>query len=267
MALGVDTASSLGSINWTAFKNWCGVYPVYAGRYFGSGYGWTPGEFVAANKATSGVLNKIIPIQASRAGNQQATGATGYNYGVSDAVATCQSIKTAIGSGELALPSSGSVYVYLNVEQGTVLSTDYWAAWSSNVFNFFINGSAPFWPCVYTWYGPESNGKYSPSAYVQNALNSGYSVYPDHESLCYGLWSNEPEPSRYYNFPSVDPDWSVFSPCYQATPGAIKPVPLLLYQFAEQSNNPSFAGGQNLDLDSDNSSITGAQNYMLLISA
>jgi|GEM_PF-5582634 hypothetical protein len=32
MALGVDTADALSSVNWGAFRNWCGLYPVFADR-------------------------------------------------------------------------------------------------------------------------------------------------------------------------------------------------------------------------------------------
>ncbi len=271
MALGVDTVDALSSIDWSAFKDWCGLYPAYAGRYFGSGYNWVQEEFTAAYSATGGVLSKIVPIQSSQSGRQQTTGSDGYNYGVSDAGATCQSIVSAINAGELKIPASGSVYVYLDVEQGTALTTDYWAGWSNTVFNYPFGANSPFWPCIYTWYGEQSNGQYAPSSYIQDALNSSCSSYPNHATLCYGLWSNEPEPCSFCNFPKVSPDWSVFNSFSQNICDASKPVPLLLYQFAETGgcvvacNNPSFAGGQNLDLDSDNNGLTVAQNYMLTI--
>jgi hypothetical protein len=264
MALGVDSASSLASINWQSFYNWDGSYPTYAGRYFGGSFSWVPGEFIAAMKETGGILNKIVPIQSCITGNEQATGAVGYNLGKTDAINTCLSIVSAINSGQLVIPPSGSVYVYLDVEMGVNLSVDYWAAWSSNIFNYVMNGNCPFWPCIYTWYGAQPNGKFSPGESVQNVLNSVYTTYPDHESLCYGLWSNEPEPNAYIAA-KASPSWSVFNPVFQKTPGASKPVPLLLYQFAEKGTNTAFAGGQNLDLDSDNSGITVAQNYMLTI--
>jgi hypothetical protein len=273
MALGVDTASALSNINWEAFYDWCGLYPVYAGRYFGSGYNWVQGEFAAAYSATRGVLNKIVPIQASQSARQQAAGSAGYSYGASDAGTTCQNIALAISAGQLSIPASGSVYVYLDVEQGTALSAGYWAGWSTTLFNYPLGAGSPFWPCIYTWYAQQSNGKCSPSILIQNALNSSCSSYPNHAALCYGLWSSEPELCSYCNFPKASPDWSVFNPFSQNTCSSNKPVPLLLYQFAEKGacntscGNNSFAGSQNLDLDSDNSGATGAQNYMLAIPA
>jgi hypothetical protein len=272
MALGVDTASALSNINWSAFKQWCGMYPAFAGRYFGSGYTWVPGEFTAAYQTTSGLLGKIVPIQASQSTRQQTAGSTGYNYGASDANTTCRSIGSAISAGQLNIPSSGSVYVYLDIEEGTALTTDYWAGWSQEVFNYSLNAGSPFWPCIYTWYGQQSNGKYAPASQVQNALNSAGSSYPGHATQCYGLWANEPELCSLCNYPKVSPDWSVFQSYSQNINGANKPVPLLLYQFAEKSacnsvcNNASFAGNQNLDLNSDNNGASGAQNYMLIIS-
>ena len=270
MALGVDTAGALSNINWGAFKNWCGLYPVFAGRYFGSGYNWVQGEFTAAYSATEGVLNKIVPIQASQSARQQTTGSDGYSYGVGDAAATCQNIESAIRAGQLNIPSSGSVYVYLDVEESTALTTDYWAGWSATVFNYPLNSNSPFWPCIYAWYGQQSNGKYSPGSDVQNALNSSCSSYPGDATLCYGLWSSEPELCSFCNFPEASPSWSVFNSFSQNICGVKKPVPLLLYQFAEKGacnttcNNSSFAGNQNLDLDSDNNGTSGAQNFMLI---
>ena len=271
MALGIDTADALSMIKWSAFKNWCGLYPVFAGRYFGGGQDWVQGEFTAAYSATAAVLDKIIPIQASQSGRQQTTGSTGYSYGASDATATCQNIQSAISAGQLNIPSSGSVYVYLDVEQGTPLATDYWAGWSDTVFNYALGANSPFWPCIFAWYGAQPNGKYSPDSYVQNALNSSRSSYPGHATQCYGLWSNEPELCSFCNFPEASPAWSVFNSFNQNLGGTNKPVPLLLYQFAEKGacntvcKNSSFAGDQNLDLNSDNNGTTGAQNYMLII--
>ncbi len=269
MALGVDTADALSSIDWEAFHNWCGLYPAYAGRYFGGGYTWVQGEFTAAYNATGGALAKIVPLQASQSARQQATGSTGYSYGVSDATATCQNIGSAISAGQLNIPASGSVNVYLDVEQGTALTIDYWAGWSTTVFNYDLDAGSPFWPCIYAWYEEQSDGKYSPGSDVQNALNSACSSYPNHATLCYGLWSSEPELCSFCNFPEASPSWSVFNSCSQNICGTNKPVPLLLYQFAEKGGcnntcgNDSFAGNQNLDLDSDNSGTTGAQNFML----
>jgi hypothetical protein len=271
MALGVDTADALNNISWDAFKNWCGMYPAFAGRYFGSGYDWVQGEFVAAYNTTGGALGKIVPIQASQSSRQQTAGSAGYSYGVSDATATCQNIGLAISAGQLNIPSSGSVYVYLDVEAGTELTTDYWAGWSHTVFNCPLGANSPYWPGIYAWYGQQSNGKYSLDSNVQNALNSSYTSYPGQATQCYGLWSSEPELCSFCNFPKTSPSWSVFNSCSQNICGVHKPIPLLLYQFAEKGacntacGNPTFAGDQNLDLDSDNNGLTGAQNYMLII--
>jgi hypothetical protein len=271
MALGVDTASALSDIDWSAFKNWCGLYPAFAARYFGSGYSWVKGEFTAAFQATGGALGKIAPIQASQSARQQTTGSNGYADGASDATATCQNIQSAISTGQLNVPSSGSVYVYLDVEQGTALTTDYWSGWAHTVFNYSLGANSPFWPCIYAWYEEQPNSKYSPNGTVQNALNLSCSNYPGLATQCYGLWSSEPELCSFCNFPASSPVWSVFNSFSQNLCGTNKPVPILLYQFAEKNacnttcDNASFAGEQNLDLDSDNNGTTGAQNYMLII--
>lgn len=65
MALGVDTASRLDSIDkagWQAFESYEGRYPSYAGRYFSGPYAWVLGEGKSAKIGTGGVLSKIFPI-------------------------------------------------------------------------------------------------------------------------------------------------------------------------------------------------------------
>jgi hypothetical protein len=264
-------------ITWSAFYNWeqPNRYPAYAGRYFDSSSSWTPGEFASAKSATGGVLNKIVPLQAGNASREQQAGSIGHGYGDSDARATCQQIVNALNAGVLAIPPSRQIYVYLDVEANTALSVDYWAGWATAVYHYPAGSTYPFWPCIYGHYTKDpSNGRYSPD--VAAALNSSYSNYPSDPTRCFGLWSSEPEPCSYCN-PNASPDWSVFNPFSQSYGETAYPVPLLLYQFAEHGilaqnsgcvyycGRQDYAGGQNLDLDSDNSGNSGAQNYMLLI--
>lgn len=98
MAFGVDTADYLSDINWANLKNWKGEYPNFAGRYFYAGYGWSLSEFATAKQDTNGMLNKIHPIQGA-VGNKsrlEATGSTGYKYGVEDANAIAKEIELII---------------------------------------------------------------------------------------------------------------------------------------------------------------------------
>jgi len=274
MALGVDTASYLTDIDWTAFEGWAGEYPSYAGRYFGGGYDWESGEFSSAYAATGGTLSKIIPLQGDTTAiqeRQETSGSAGFTYGQEDAQATCDSIKTALTNNELQLPTGGVVALYMDVEDGVALTVDYWSGWANAVFTYKLSdGSEPFSPCIYTRFVKNSSGMYVPQSSVAQALNSSCASYPTEQTLCYGLWSNEPEPCSYCT-PPFNPDWTVFGPVTQVCGQALHEVYVELYQFAERSgcvntcNVPDFAGKQNLDLDSDNSGQTGAQQAMLVI--
>lgn len=265
MAFGVDTTSYLNTINWSAFYSEVGEYPVFAGRYFGGGYSWSSGEFSSAKTSTGNVLSRIYPLQASVVTRQETIGSTGYDYGVSDANATIGNIIDAIDAGQLQLGSSGLVVVYLDVETDTVLSTDYWAGWSTTVIQYYTSSlGGPWEPGVYTHYVQESNGTYSIDSDTSNALNEAPSKYPNGSTQCRGLIPMEPEPCS--DCTSTAPAWPTFNTFSQAVYGN---VPVYLWQYAENNGCintcgvSNFAGGQNLDFDSSDS--TGAQNYMLVI--
>ena len=290
MALGIDTADPLNNscFNWPNFYSWMGHWPVFVGRYFGGGYDSSAGEFTYFKKATGGVANSVAPIQASQASRQSTGGSTGYGYGQTDAGTTIKNINNFLASGELVKPSSGLVYVYLDVEANTNITADYWAGWANAIWHATDpSGALPYYPCVYTQF-TESGGKYYPQSSVQSALNSACTNYPNIEVQCFGLWSNEPEPYSFCS-PSATPDWSVFGTFQQDLCGTYVSVPVLLYQYAENcgcivgGGYTGFAGASNCsnftacdvsgvthyyannNLDLDGNDNTGANSYMLSI--
>jgi hypothetical protein len=181
--------------------------------------------------------------------------------------------------------------MYLDVEAGTALTADYWAGRASTVFTATDpSGAEPFYPCIYTQFVRNaSNGLYYPQSSVQSALNAACSQYPnDVVMMCFGFWSNEPEPYSYCAS-SATPDWSVFGSFTQHLCGGNSTsVPVLLYQYAENcgcipNGYPGFAGDSNVsnttacyindawyyypnnNLDLDGNDNTGADQYMLMI--
>jgi hypothetical protein len=268
---GVDTASSLASINWSNFYSWKGIYPRFAGRYFAGGFNWVSGEGTSAKQSTGGALGLILPIQASLPPiptHQATTGSAGFNYGVADADQTCANVNVVINSGELALPPGGTVAIYLDVESTTVLTADYWAGWSNTVYNYKLGTGAPYWASMYCSYAqPQGGGLYYPNSYIQAALDAAYSSYPSYYTLCHSLWSSEPEPAP--NCES-DPclDWTQFGEYLQPQASGSVLVPLQVWQFAKNNvcagyGYTDFAGGQNLDVD-DTGNWDGPL-YMLVI--
>jgi hypothetical protein len=273
MASGVDTSSLLSNINWTSLNNWWGKYPAFAVRYFGSCTtacsNWSSGEGTNGKLATGGVLNRIIPMQASVLSKQQTTGSTGYNYGVTDANATCQNIAASITSGELAVPASGVVYVYLDVEAGTILSADYWAGWADTVWHYKVGTSAPLAGSMYCWFGVQPNGSYSADSNVQNALTNASANYPTLKTLCHSFWSNEPEPCPLCS-PTATVTWPTFNCFQQIVGGVTYSVCVLVWQYAESGvgcpstcGTINFAGGQTVDLDDTDSTV--GLNYAMVI--
>ncbi len=173
MGFGVDTTCFLfatndvslsvtngNGIDWKAFKAWKGVYPTFAGRYFGGGSSYKAGEFKSAygTTGTDGALQYIFPIQAAQGGGTgnyygqsyyDVEGTTGYNYGVHDATLLCDSMATALSTTELHVQSSGLVIAYLDVESELhPLKSAYWAGWANTVHTYQLSGTTtkPFVP-------------------------------------------------------------------------------------------------------------------------
>ena len=231
------------------------------------------------------MLNRIAPLQSQPGppqpnpnnyrSREEVPGSTGFSYGDADAIETCNNIVAALRS-ELSLPTTGSAFVYLDVEAGTQLTVDYWAGWANRIFNFRLSsGAEPFFPAIYCNFVPQ-NGLFIPNTVIQYVLNNAYIQYPNYPVLCYGFWTNEPEPCSNCA-PSPGLNWAQFGMYSQPYGGTSLAVPLYLWQYAEvggcKDTSPggcnsthlydNFAGQQNLDVDDSDS--TAAQSYMLVI--
>lgn len=164
MASGVDSVSPADSIygpknqNLAAYVRgyYTGTNPVFWGRYFG-GYN---ANFTVMNLETSTEIQAecddmkaqgirwIVPINSPQGTNRVAGTSTD---GIADAQAFCKGIGAAIGAsgGRMALPGSGELYCYLDVEPGAPFSQDYWNGWSNTVYTYLYNNTYPFYPACY----------------------------------------------------------------------------------------------------------------------
>ena len=156
------------------------------------------------------------------------------------------------------------------------MTTDYWAGWSNTVNTWRYNGLYVFRACVYAQYVAQPNGTYSLNSDVAAALNGYCSLYPGANAICHGLWASEPQPCSACAR-NTSPTWPVYNAFNQTYCYGYYSISVVLWQFAEHgiSNQqsgcvyycgyPDYAGGQNMDLDSDNSGGAVAQSYMLVI--
>ena len=80
-------------------------------------------------------LARVAPLQGADRARQETTGNDGYDLGMADAKALCDRLSTCVTMGEMDIEHR-LVYVYLDVDPGTHLSTDYWAGWASAVYDY-----------------------------------------------------------------------------------------------------------------------------------
>jgi len=287
MAFGIDTLAALNDpdFNWANFKQWKGEWPSFVGRYFGGDQNAITGEFSSFKSTTGNQCQYVLPIQACVQANQQQTGSEGLSVGASDAETTLNNLKGFLG--ELAIPDSGLVYVYLDVEPNVRLTPAYWSGWANAIrTGTDSSGTESFRPALYCQYVQDSStGLWGPNSLVAQALNDACTDWPGYAAVCYGLWPAQPEDVPASCVPTDGPDWSVFSQFSQNLCGTETSVPVLVYQYIEgclcvEDGYTDFAGlsnsskfmpcgttsypNNNLDLDGTDS--TGAESYMLVIS-
>lgn len=267
---GIDTTDALNSpnTNWTNFKNWNGAYPGWAGRYFDPNNpgSWVDGEGKAVKQTTGGVLNQILPVTPGYI--QSVIGGT-HADGVTHANTICGKIVERLTNGELGLPPSNKVYVYLDVEASMTLSVDFWSGWATTVNTYLYNGQQPFYPALYCHFTQDGSGKYMPDSSIQSVLNQATSKYPSDLNLCVGFWTTQPQlPFPTYCTSNPTLDWTLFGTYSQPYGSNSFVVPVLVWQFAATDvqgctgNNYPIAGGNNFDLDGINNN---ASSYMLAI--
>lgn len=291
MAFGIDTLTNLNNadFDWSNFYEWRGLWPEFVGRYFGPSNGSglaVSGEFKSFYGTTGNACKYVVPICSPFQSRETETGTTGYDDGVSDANDTIKLINDFLNSGELAIPSSGEIYVYLDVEANTAISPAYWSGYANTIYLAKDAGGAQiFFPAIYTQFVQNSSGKYVPQTSVVNTLTDACKDWPDAYVRCFGFWPNEPEnpASTYCVAKPGTLDFGVFGTFSQnLCASGSADVPVLLWQYADPcvclpAGYSSYAGlgnatiycgstpYQNNNIDMDGSDSTGAESYMMTI--
>ncbi|HUJ31228.1 MAG TPA: glycoside hydrolase domain-containing protein [Candidatus Acidoferrum sp.] len=229
-SFGIDTEAAHVNFATTfaAWEQWSGGDPpAFACRNFlGGTYLWAHGEATNAFSSPSPgnltaldiLVPLIAPYQAADATRQTVTGGVGSLYGKLDANALCQRIRACIATGELTLPESQLVQVFLAVDPGAAFSIDYWCGWADAVMNFTYSIPDPTLPpltlppqfrpfrpsirCAFT--GANLDIDPNVAAVLQNAPTQR----PDLYSTCWGFWADAPDGDPTFKQPNPTVDFS-----------------------------------------------------------
>jgi len=217
--LGIDSlaiSSSSALLN-AASSSYLGKKPQFWGRYF-----YAPGQMNSSGKkdthyssAENAFLHengiRLIPIA-----RQTVRVTRGATEGEEDAKLNCDAIFDAISATYLAA-TDPEVIIYLDVEQKTPVTADYYEAWAKTIYAYSQQKSANrvrFRPAVYT--GPKSDQTWSS---LRAALLNG--------AACYGAWI-----ARYYYGSPVPREWTIDDETNLLTPnGGTGGVPILAWQY------------------------------------
>ncbi len=120
--------------------------PAFAGRYFlghatqaeadaGQGFClWAHGE-----GASSDIPTMIVPIQRADPVRQSSVGQTGRDYGKQDAEALAAHINACLAVGDLEYVAGSKILVFLEVNDNTDLSIDYWTEWAKSIYDALLS--------------------------------------------------------------------------------------------------------------------------------
>lgn len=272
-------------IKWNDFLTWNnGSKPKFAGRYFlGQPYLWAHGE----GSETKGQVDieRIVPIQRSDPDHQKAKDEEGDLYGFEDAQALCEYLDKCIQMGELKITNT-FVHVFLDVADGTELSTEYWSSWSAAVHDHIYVGeksitvggntisvptlSNPYQPCICCRFvkAGGASPKYVPEQKVLDCLSNTGKNLAGSQTRCYGFWARATD-NPAYHVPQPALDWSNFEVYRQPQGSTDQPVWLLLWRYKDATNinPPDVPEGDKLTLDTANEPVEQAKvsKFMLQI--
>jgi hypothetical protein len=225
-------------------------HPEFAGRYFlGQPYLWGHGE--ATDILIRGGDPRIVPIQKADKDRQETTGSSGEQFGLDDAFAICAKLTACLDMGELGIPGR-YIAVFLEVDDNTKLSEEYWTSWCSGVGNALyttvketeINGvkvllpsfAFPFIPCICCQFKKLNTGKYAPDEDIQKCLDSTGKKYSGKQSKCRGFWARVSDIPEYHS-PEPALDWTIFNKYDQPQGDTIKQaVPVLLWRYMDSTD-------------------------------
>jgi hypothetical protein len=262
LQVGFDCTTHLDvALNGTTRANWivnrgslAGRGVVFAGRYFG-GPNYNFGGNVECIALTSaihlyngGTYCWIAPLTSPRDYKTSATD------GANDATIALNGLLNALGSN-LAMPASSRLYVYLDIENGTLTNPStfnaaYWNAWASTINSASLGSTTPFYASAYVGHLSSGSGGNYATGILVNATGI---------NRCYELWSNSPQ----FSCASPPPGWGAIG---TAPPNFQGGLYTGLWQYSTATSGTS-GGCNNGIADADTTSpYDTLLNYMLVAS-
>jgi hypothetical protein len=197
-------------IDWIALVEWFDPQdqtpPEFGGRYF---IGWPNAteirtrlgfcKWAHGEGAESLAPRNVVPIQRADPARQSRTGIIGGQFGVQDAVAFALEIDRCLAVGDLELPESGQIFVFLEVEDDTRLSPEYWAAWSNIIYSTVLHpkhlpervdsvAKQPLLPAILCGFIFDiTSEKFMPDSFVQACLEA--TPPRGWRASCFGFWA------------------------------------------------------------------------------
>jgi Domain of unknown function (DUF1906) len=230
------------------------------GRYL---WAHAEGGSPLAPGAPSPTVPRVAPIQAADKSRQEAIGDKGTTFGNEDGSAISEYIGRCIEMGELKL-ATDFARVYLEVDDATAMSADYWTAWCSALFNqmVVVDGPAvggialpklliPLLPCILCSFPKDAgSGKYKPIAAVTTALDAAGTTSAGRRALCNGFWAKAFDNAAYHA-PQPALDWTAFDSYQQKLGSKTEAVPVLVWRHMDEPDpgNPVPPQARHLSLD------------------
>jgi hypothetical protein len=202
-----------------------------------------------------------------------------------------------IGTGELTLPASGLVYVYLDLEGDEPLTPDYWAGWANAVHSFALQVGPlpnpndpfavnqvlmPFEPALYVTFDVH----FYPLRLRDDralALDTASTAWPHDAVFCHGLATPQPfgcvpncSQGFHNNLTQPQRDFTQFAVHFQQLWSGLRLANhVLMWQYAESDYcvpacaPHDFATGLNIDMvlsnDRPDNPAARATEHMLMI--
>jgi hypothetical protein len=230
-------------VDWTDLVTWAaGVRPAFAGKYFiASPWRWVHGEGTAlVDPVVPGGSLAVAPIQSGDPVRQAEPDDLGQQWGDEDGTALADAVSSALEVGDLAFGSAGTpIYVYLEVDADTALSSEYWAGWAGAVSTALLVGSQAgselplvqgLLPCLATTFAAAEAGPFEASQTIRDALDGSAGIGWA-SARCYGFWATTADPATIQPAPVLD--WSGFAAYSQKQrSGPDVPVPVTIWRYA-----------------------------------
>jgi hypothetical protein len=172
-------------------------------------------------------------------------------------------MQMGVAMGDFHFPSvARSIFVFLEVEDGTALSKYYWQSWAAEIMSFSMEDLSgtnvfPFLPCILCGFEQDPvSGKFVPSVGdVQDCLSKLLIRDGKSYKQCHGFWARTADPIiAPTDLPVIDN--TLFDDFSQQFDSGHVTVPVLFWQFASPDENDLTISGLHLSVSNDSIDVT-----------